>query len=103
MPVSSANNPNPKVIQMKVGDRRKIMSKSLLTEISPGLMMGPAYHLKSSDTRVLLIDSNGLEPIAWAKAIAPGRADIQHIHDEGQFTPVIVVPAGEQGAAPKGP
>ncbi len=96
MPVSTANNRTPKVIQMKVGERRKIMSKTLLTAISPGMMMGPAYQLRSSNTHVLIIDSNDLEPVAWAKALAPGRADIQHTHDEGQFTRVIVNRQGEQ-------
>ena len=73
------------------------MSKTLLTEISPGMMMGPAYQLRSSDTHVLAIDSNDLEPVAWAKAITPGIADIQHIHDGGQFTRVIVTQQGEVG------
>lgn len=80
---------------MKVGERRKIMSKTILTEISPGFMMGPAYQLKSSDPGIVKIDSNDMEPEAWVKAIAPGRADIQYIQDEVKITPILVIPDTE--------
>jgi hypothetical protein len=34
---------------MKVGERRRIMSKTVMTELSPGFMMGPAYQIKLSN------------------------------------------------------
>lgn len=77
---------------MKVGDKRKIMSKTILTVISPGFMMGPAYQLRSSDPRIVKIVGNYMEAEAWAEAIAPGRADIRYIHHEGQVTPILVIP-----------
>lgn len=92
LPVTSSVVESPNVTIMKVGDRRKIMSKTILTEISPGVMMGPAYQLRSSDPRIVKIVSNDMEPEAWVKAIAPGRADIQYIHHEGQITPILVIP-----------
>ena len=88
---------------MKVGERRKIMSKTIMTEISPGFMMGPAYQLKSSDPKIIKIDSNFMEPEAWVKALAPGRADIQYVHQEGKITPIRVIPNGEQGVDGKPP
>ena len=92
MPVTSSVVGSPRVSTMKVGERRKVMSKTILTEISPGVMMGPACQLKSSDPSIVKIDSNDMEPEAWVKAIAPGRADIQYIHHEGQITPILVIP-----------
>lgn len=92
MPVTSTVVENTKMTTMKVGDRRKIMSKTILTEISPGLMMGPANQLRSSDPRIVIIDSSELEQEAWVKAIAPGRANIEYLNHEDQITPILVIP-----------
>ena len=92
MPVASINDRESKVIVMKVGERRKIMSKTVLTQISPGFMMGPVHQLKSSDPGVVLIEGRFDEPVAWARALAPGKANIQHILDDGKITPIVVVP-----------
>ena len=81
---------------MRVGEKRKIMSKTVLTWISPGVMQGPVYQLKSSDPSVMLIDGDPWGSVAWAKAVAPGRANIQHTSDDGRFTPIVVIPGNGQ-------
>jgi hypothetical protein len=95
MPVSSATDPEPKIVSMKVGERRKIKSKTILTEFSPGFMMGPSHYLRSSDSRVVTIEGNSAGPVAWVRAISPGNANIQHT-DDGRITPVVVEQEGEQ-------
>lgn len=92
MPVTASVVESPRVTTMKVGDRRKIMSKTILTEISPGFMMGPSYQLRSSDPSIVKIDSNEMDSEAWVKAMAPGKADIQYTHHEGRITPILVIP-----------
>lgn len=92
MPVTSSVVENPRVTTMKVGDRRKIMSKTILTEISPGFMMGPANQLRSSDPSIIKIESDDLDWDAWIKALSPGRADIHYVNHEGQITPILVIP-----------
>jgi hypothetical protein len=53
-------------------------------------MMGPSYQLRSSDPNIMVIDGNISESVGWAKAVAPGKANIEYIHHHGQFTPVII-------------
>jgi hypothetical protein len=71
------------------------MSKSILTEFSPGFMMGPSYYLRSSDSRVVAIEGSSADPVAWVRAMSPGKANIQHT-DDGRITHVIVEQDGEQ-------
>lgn len=95
LPVSSATDPEPKIVSIKVGERRKIISKTILTEISPGYMMGPSYYLKSSDPSVVAIEDDSAGRIAWLRAISPGSAVI-HYSDGGLITPVVVKPETSQ-------
>jgi hypothetical protein len=100
MPVTSSVVAGSSLITMKVGERRKIMSKTILTEISPGVMTGPAYQLRSSDPSILKIDSNDNGPEALVKAMAPGRADIQYIDQEKNITPILVISDTVETALP---
>ncbi len=90
-------NPDPPVLTMRVGENRKIASKTLLTEISMGFMFGPGYHMKSTDEKVVKIDGNGMEWTASAEALSPGTADV---HYKDRYTRVVVLPA-ENGIAPR--
>ena len=92
MPVGSAKTLDQEVVTMTVGERRKIVSKTVLTNISPGFMLGPAAYLRSSDPLVVEIEGSFDEPVAWARAKSPGKVNIEHIGPEGQFTRVIVIP-----------
>ena len=91
MPVSSATDPEPKVVSMKVGERRKIASKTIFTKFSPGYMMGLSHYLRSTDSRVVSIEGGVVDQVAWARALSPGNANIQHT-DDGRITPVVVEP-----------
>lgn len=92
MPVESPSDSNPKTVTMTIGERRKIMSKTVLTEISPGFMMGPGYYLRSSDSGVVRIDGDASHPVAWAQAIAPGEARIEYTNSKDGYTPIRVEP-----------
>ncbi len=72
MQVTSSPVDSSRIITMQVGDTRKIMSKTILTEISPGFMLGPANQLSSSDTNVIKIQGRDTDSVAWVQAIAPG-------------------------------
>lgn len=89
-------NPNPPVLTMRVGEKRKIASKTLLTNISMGFMFGPGRYMKSSNEGVVKIDGNDLEWTASVKAVSPGTADI---HYEDRYTRVVVVAPDKQTPA----
>lgn len=76
---------------MKVGERRKIMSKTFLAVFSPGYMPPPSlYHVVSSNPKVMTI-SGGQSDEAWVEAKSPGRAEILYQYESGKVTPILVL------------
>lgn len=96
LPVHPTDSQEAEVVTMKPGERKKIATRKGVSGINPVPTPGPAHYLSSSDTRILAIEGKPFEADAWAKAIAPGKADIRYTGKDsgrdGKVTRVVVIP-----------
>lgn len=89
LPISSETDPAPRIVSMKVGEKKKIMSKPLLANLSPGFVMGPSHFLRSSDSEVVAVEGSPFDPVALIRAVSPGEASIRYAND-GRVTTIVV-------------
>jgi len=89
VPVES--NANDQIVSMKVGERRKVMSKQVLSEFNMGYLMPPSFYMKSSNPQIISIDGDD-DRVAWVEALRVGQADILYHSASEEKTTIKVIP-----------
>lgn len=77
---------------MKVGERRKVMSKTILTELSPGFLPNPVLHIESTNPKVIQVTGEHGSYSAYVKALSPGEASLRYRSSPNMETRIIVKP-----------
>ena len=98
--MGSSDDPNPKKVTMSVGDRRKAATRTVLSELSPGYLLGPASYLRSSNRNIVQIHGEVTDSVVFVEALAPGEVVIDYGDLTEEVTRIVVKPGqAEQGSA----